>query len=318
MTKLIVVYNTCGIKVDGTAYYIPAIESILKQSFKDFKLVISGCKLAQKTKDALLSNFKGKVSFNWIDEIYPVTVTFNLSCLKAIEKFGVAEGYLYIDSGCQFLGRKDLQVFYDGFKKYDDCGMYAARVDDDSGYHDWFGVGRHTKDCSEDYRLFDNGDFVIPVGKTCNLHTQIFSKELVEFYRRPYFDILAGHSTESVFSFICAAIRSRFIICQDFEIHHEQLDCQSSGFDPLKWVQSGKSRHEHPYLIPSVMEIMGCDTARKLGLGYEELAKLVMHDESQYDANGYCINDELKTYIRDRLYLPESLLDYSKINCEFI
>lgn len=319
MTKLIVIYNTSeAAGRENSAYYIAAIESILGQTFKDFKLVISGYRLSPNTKEKLLRKFKGKAAFNFIDDKYPVTVTYNLSCLKALYAFGNADT-MYVDSGCQFMGRKDLGTLYSAFESYNgSVGMYSVRVDEDSGFHDWFGLGKHQFDYSEDYKLVENGDFTVPIGKTCNLHGQIFSKELTAYYGKPYVDIFGGHCSESVFSFVCAAVRSKMVVNKDIVMHHERLDKQSHDFDPWKWEQTGKRRSEHPYLIPSVMDIVGSAEARRLGLGYEELQGLVMHDASQYDENGFCKNEELKKYIKDNLYVPKSLLDYNAINCEFI
>lgn len=319
MTKLCLVYNCCGISGrENSDYYIQAIDSILDQTFDGFELIISGCCLSTEVKQALMDKFSAWVTFCWTDSIYPVPVTFNLACLKAIKAFGEFEGYMYIDSGIKFLNKDDLQKFYDGWKQHEDCGMYAARVDFDGGLHQWFGIGRDIYDISEDYKLFVNGDFVIPVGKTCNLHVQIFSYKIVEYYGRPYVDIWAGHMSESVFSFVCAALKLKFVINKDILAHHEHLDGASSGFNPFIWEASGRKRSEHPYLIPSIMDVVASEEAKKLGLGYEECTNLVPHDKSQYDENGFCINDGLKRYIRDNLYLPKHLLDYEVVECDFV
>ncbi len=61
----------------------------------------------------------------------------------------------------------------------------------------------------------------------------------------------------------------------------------------------------------SIVEI--AKEGQKYGLGYEEAQGVVIHDDKHYDENGYCINDKLKKYIRDNLFVPTSLLDYDRI-----
>ncbi len=321
MPKLCIVYNMCGVRGNESSFYYDiAIKSILEQTFKDYILVLSGCKLSAQTKMNLHREVGVdlKVDYNYIDELYPVPVTFNHSCLQATEKHGPFDGYLYLDSGCIFQKLDDLQKLYDGFKSHDACGMYAAQVDEDPGYHDWFGLGRNENDRSEDYKLFEKGDFIVPVGKTCNLHAQIFSRELVEFYGKPYPDIFAGHCSESVFTFVCAALKLNMIISKDVVLHHERLDGQSAGFNPWAWQAEGRSRAEHPYLVPSIIQLVASPEAKEFGLGYEEVQGLAMHDPTQFTSDGYCKNSDLKHYIRNHLFVPKSLLDYDEIKSAYI
>lgn len=311
----------CGIRGnESSLYYIRAITQILNQSFSDYRLILSGCCLSDNTKLQLRHTFSNNVDYHFIDDKYPVTVTFNHACLTAIEKYGYSDGYLYIDSGCIFNTAEDLQKLYDGFKAHPNCGMFAAQTDSDTGYHQWFGLGRYIDDHSENHKLFIAGDYKIPVGKTCNLHTQVFSSDLVKFYGRPYVDIFASHYSETVFTFVCAAIGQSMWISSDVVVHHELLDGQSSGYSPVEWkLALGKQLFEHPYIIPSILERVASDEAVKLGLGYGELSSpehpggLVLHDVSQFDDMGNCVNSELKTYIKNNLYLNTMELNYADI-----
>jgi hypothetical protein len=322
MNNLLIVYNTCGIRGnDSSYYYLLAINSILQQSFTDYKLVISGCCLPDTTKENL-KIFEDKVDFNYIDDIYPVNVTFNHSCLAAIAKYGRFEGYLYMDSGCLFTDNNDLQKLWDGFKSHQDCGIYWAQTDTDNGYFLWFDLGKHTDDNSENYKLFLDGDYKIPVGKCCNSHVLIYSDSLVNFYGRPLTDIFAGYYTETVFCYLCAAIQQAMYINKDIIVHHEQnVDGQSSGYNPYQWLNKlNKPQHDHPYLVDSIMDIVNSPEANRLGLGYGEVRVpklhpngVVCHDPGQYDKNGYCINNLLKRYIKKYLFLPPELLDYNSI-----
>ena len=96
MNKTLVVYNTCG--VTGRAndnYYLYAIDSLLKQNFDNYAVAVSSCMNSQATRDTLQSNFKQYISYNFIDELVPVSVSFNHTVLKCIEKYGedIPEGY---------------------------------------------------------------------------------------------------------------------------------------------------------------------------------------------------------------------------------
>jgi hypothetical protein len=80
---------------------------------------------------------------------------------------------------------------------------------------------------------------------------------------------------------------------------------------------SGKNRWDHLFMKnESIVDIIKRGT--EYGMGYEEVQRIVMHDSSKYDENGYSRSDKLKEYIRDNLYLSSNEFDYSKINRKFI
>lgn len=309
--EFLVVYNMCGLRGnENSDYYIRAINSILNQTYKS-TIVLSGCCLSETTKVKLQTSFGDKVSFFWIDKIYPVPVTFNAAVLMARQTFGPYEGYMYVDSGCVFTKSTDMESLYRGFSK--DVGMYAARVDHDSGYEDWFGNIITENDMfpqtlASAPKLLD---FTIPLGKTVNLHTQVFSESIVEAYGRPYPDIFAGYCSESVFSFLCAAIKTKFKVCGNVVAHHQHLDGQSAGFHPAAWQAQGKNTLDHPYLVDSIVEIM--KRGQEFGLGYEELHSVVMHDEKCFDKDGFSTDGRLAHFIKENLFLQPDKLNYDTI-----
>ncbi len=315
--KLLVVYNTCGISGrENVKFYTSALNSILAQQFDGMRVVISDCLSSEKTRNTLKYVYGNDISYNFIDEKLPVNVTFNHSVLEGVKKFGEFEGYLYVDSGVHFVHNKQIQLLYN-LVKSDPYGMVSARVDQDSGYGLVFGFGKFEGDTSEDYKLFENGDFVIPIGKGVNLHAQIFSNSIYKEYGRVWTDIFSSWCSESVFSFICAAIKQKYVISKDVIVsHHQNVDGQSSGFSPQEWKIHGKDTFDHPFLIPSIIDVM--KAGQKHGLGYEECQNVVMHDSSHYDENGYCKSDNLKKYIKNFLYLPKNLLDYDRIKSTWI
>lgn len=315
--KILAVYNTCGISGrENSNYYIAALNTILAQKFDGMKVVMSDCMSPPQVRNKIKQYFGGAISYNFINEVLPVNVTFNHSVLKGIEQFGEFDGYLYIDSGIQLVHDQQLRILYDLLKS-GPYGIVSSRVDQDSGYGFVFGFGKFEGDTSEDYKLFEHGDFIIPVGKGVNNHLQIFANTIQKYYKKCWPDIFASWCSESIFTFLCAAIKQKWVISKDVIVHHHQgVDGQSSGFNPQVWKMQGRNTIDHPFLVSSIIKIV--QEGQKYGIGYEEAQNIIMHDTTQYDENGYCINDELKKYIKENLFLPQSLLDYDRIKHTWI
>ncbi|MAR66583.1 MAG: hypothetical protein CL833_04955 [Crocinitomicaceae bacterium] len=311
--KLLIVYNTCGIKRESPDKYIKNIESILNQDIDNSRVVMSSCLNSDGVRNQVKNHFGDRISYNFIDDILPVNVTFNHSCIKAREEIGDFEGYTYVDSGITFTKIDDMSKLYNLFKK-DDYGMVASRTSTDSGYSLWFDLGEGLWDTSQDYKLFEKGDFVIPVGKTVNLHVQIFAKKLFDYYGFLVPDIYAGYCTESVFSFLCAALKTKFVVSSDVIVDHlHQMDIGSSGFDPLSWQKMGGKSYEHPFKVKSVVEL--AKAGHEFGFGYEECENILMHDPSKFDENYFALDDRLKSYIKDNQFIQNlGVFNYSNIN----
>ena len=65
----------------------------------------------------------------------------------------------------------------------------------------------------------------------------------------------------------------------------------------------------------SILDIIG--RGIEFGMGYEELQGIINHNPDKYDMDGYAIDDRLKSYIRDNLYLKTHQFDYNSINHNF-
>ena len=314
--KLLAIYNTCGLSGrDNGAYYISAIKTILGQQCDGLYVVMSDCMGRSNVRNQIQKEFGNSISYNFIDEKLPVNVTFNHAILKGIKEWGEFEGYLYVDSGVQFIHNQQLQQLYDLLDH--DCGMVSARVDDDSGAFINFGLGSHEGDQSQEHKLFKDGDLTMPLGRAVNLHCQIFSNTLQKFYGRCFTDIFASWCSESVFSFMCAALNTKWVVAKDVIVHHNQgVDGQSSGFNPQEWKAQNKDTVDHPFLVDSIVRIM--QEGQQYGLGYEEAQGVIMHHSDKYDEEGYCLDTKLKQYIKHNLFLPQSLLDYQGIHHTWI
>jgi hypothetical protein len=308
--KMLIVFNTCGISRENTHAYVYHINKILEQATDKMHVAISSCLNGPLSRQIVRNRFGSSVSYNNIDDKLPVSVTFNDTVEQCVNHFGEFDGYMFIDSGIDVsrdpTGLQKLQDLY----KTGKYTMIAARTDDDLGLDEWFGT-----DAKGD-QLFENGDFVVPVGRAVNLHVQVFSTEMVRHFGRPLPDIFAGQCMESTFSFLCAAFRKKWVVSNTMFTHRTGMDGPSSGFSPAAWLQAGRPRWDHMFMTDeSILDIIGRGT--QYGMGYEENQSIVNHDASKYDEDGFAVCPELKDYIRDNLYLTKEQFDYSTINREF-
>lgn len=310
MRKLLIVYNTCGISGRvNTGYYLMAMKSILDQEFDDFELAMSSCMNGERDIQFLKSAFGDEVFFNEIHERVPVSVTFNDTVDKCIDRFGRFEGYMFVDSGINFTSDKQaVSKMYDLFKS-GEFGMVAGRTDDDMGFNDWYGTSMRGDE------LFEKEHLHVDLGRAVNLHVQIFSEKLRNHYGRVLPDIFAGQCMESVFTFMCAALRTDWIVHKDVVLEHKTgMDGPSSGFLPHVWQAQGKKRWDHLFCKDeSILSII--DRGVEYGMGYEEIQKIRIHDSSKFDKDGWSPDNKLADYIRDNLFLKEHEFNYGDLQC---
>jgi len=311
MNDLLVVYNTCDLKgKDNTDYYISSIRSILNQNFENFKLIVSDCCSPSHLRQKIYDEFKNQIAYNYIDTLVPVNVSFNHSVREGIKKWGKFSGYMYIDSGVTLGTNTDVLDKMWLRLETNKFGMVAAPVDNDSGFGGWFGTqGFPTPGI----------DFIVPLGKTCHLHAQIFHNDLLETYGNLMPDIFASYCTESTFSFLNAAIGKDFVIINDILLHHEfnvppnspndgdGMDGHSQGF------RAAHGTWDHTFKTGRRMiDICTEPLAAECGFGYEENRGVLLHNKMAYDENGHSIDPRLKEFIRDNIYLNSSELNYDK------
>ena len=202
--KLLVVYNTCGFSGrEPVDWYIDCIKNILAQDLEGTKVVLSSCGNSSETIKKLVSTFGRSISYNLIHDRITVNQSFNHTVAKCVERYGEFEGYLYIDSGINF--RQDRTVLskaYDLFKE-GAYGMVTVQASNDNGFPQWIGVDK----------FVEGEHFLIPVGRACNLHTQIFSNSIFKAFDNKIIpDIFVAYCTESIFSFLAAAVSARWVI----------------------------------------------------------------------------------------------------------
>ena len=142
--------------------------------------------------------------------------------MKAVEEYGEFDSYLYVDSGIDFGNNKNVLTESYDLLRSGPNGMITIQASNDTGFKEWFGIQGTIKD----------ENFEIPVGRACNLHTQLFSNEIFKAYDNKIIpDIFIAYCTESVFSFVSAGVSQKWIILKDIVLEHlKSVDGATSGF----------------------------------------------------------------------------------------
>lgn len=303
------VYNTCGFSGrEHVDWYIDCINNLLEQDFQDFKLVVSSCGNRMPVIKKLISTFKNRVSYNFINDRITVNQSFNHTVKKCVEEFGEFEGYLYIDSGINVRdNKKVLSEAYELFKS-DNYGMLTIQASNDNGFKQWIGV--------DEYVTGEN--FIIPVGRACNLHTQIFSNEVFKAFDNKIIpDIFVAYCTESIFSFLAAAVKQKWVIMKDMVLEHlKSIDGATCGFDHTGPKGDNKN---NLFANLDIYEICKDPEAWESGFGYEEMQGVMHHDPEKYNEKGEVKDpNRLKEFIRTRMFLTKEQFDYGKVVHKFI
>jgi hypothetical protein len=314
--KVLVVYNTCGIKRDNTDWYIECIESILNQNManEDYRVVWSACLNSRACVDKVYSHFRDKISYCFHSEPYTVNITFNKAVKDDVASFGEFDSYLYVDSGCTF-GDQDffLEKMYQTFKS-GQYSMVTAQSDTDEALNV---LGEQFVYQSPEVQICDN-DYIIPIGKAVNVHAHLYSNEIFKkFDEKLCPDIFAAFCTESTFSYVCAATNGQWVIMKDYQLTHKaSIDGASSGFSHYSnehgntWNNLLFGRDARDFIKDPV--------AQQSGLGYEECNSVMNHDPAMYES-GFCKNPEqLADQVKKHFYSNNTELNYEEIKSLFV
>lgn len=299
MSKLLVVYNVCGLGREDLDLYRLCLNSIATQGFRDYQLCISSCLSSSSVRNELIKEFP-QGWFNFIDDRVPVNISFNHSVRKCVEKANF-DGYLYVSSDIQLENKDTLEIL--NWKITEKTGMVSVSVDNDNSFNNI---------------LNPNDHYIIKPGEAVNNHCTWFSRDIFDFYGNTEPDIFAGYSSESTFFYICAALQKNWLVLgQPKAIHHRHRnDGATSGFC-----------HRGPYNIPwdnlfnaprRMTEILADPLAKESGFGYEECQGVFKHDPAQFDEHYLCVNSLLKDFIRENLYLKKENFDYDSVKSVFL
>lgn len=308
--RLLVVYNTCEITHNNLFWYIDCLNNLLRQDYSNFRIVVSGCKLTESTKYALRKQFGNLLMFNFIEDIVPVNVTFNHTVSTVVKALGAFDGYVYVDSGMNTQDNFNVLQEINLRSSTRQYGMLSIQPSTDTGYSMWFGK-------PEIGFAFTGEDFTVPIGRTCCLHFQYFDHKLLEYYGRIIPDVFKTFCTESTFSFMNAALKLKWSIIKDLVVYHHKAADGPCGLVNHKYY--GDKEPWNCLLGDlDIKDLIMTPESKRLGMGYEEGQNVFMHDPNCYDENGFVMNDELKGFIKEKLFVKPEIVDYDKLTYEFI
>lgn len=310
MKKILVVYNCCGIRQDNLNMWSSHLDNILKQNYEDFDLCISACKISENSKSyfkELKKKYRNKIILSFIDDVLPVNITFNKSCIES-SKHQNYDAYLYVASDVNFNEDADVLTKLVDLHFSDNIGITSGLVSSDSGIDVWMG--------NQVLNHLDHDHFEIPVGKTLNLHCMLFDKKIFESYNQKIIpDIFRTYCTESVFSFLTASLGMKYMIHNKsvFLTHLIGRDGSSVGFQGNR----GWTDMYNPNI--SVQDRLMTQEARDCGFGYEEYLNVFIHDSDKYnDDNTHKNPQDLYEFNKKSIFLSDEEFDYDKINIHFL
>lgn len=309
--KILTIYNTCGIKHEQTSWYEHCLQTILGQDHADNKVLVSSCINSDNCISHLKSVFGEKIDICRFKDPYTVNITFNKSVQEAVARYGEFDGYFYIDSGVLL---NNTSVIKNGVERLrtNKYSMITYQTNTDTGFEP---LG-FLQD-SNLVQIKDN-DFIIPVGKACNLHAQIFTNDIYKtFDSRIIPDVFRAYCTESTFSFLCSVLQKDWVIVKDILLHHNKgVDGASIGQDHL----SREYRNPWNNLLyeRNALDFINDSHAKAVGLGYEECNNIMNHNTEAYDGNFSKHPEELAEQILKYFYTNKEELDYSEIGVDYV
>ena len=139
-------------------------------------------------------------------------------------------------------------------------GMVSVQASNDNGYPIWFG--------RPESEFVTGENLEMPIGKACNLHTQLFSHSLyAAFDGKLIPDVFVAYCTESIFSFCSAAVGEKWILMADVILDHlKSVDGATSGFHH----QGPKGGTNNLFEGLDIDEVLKDPEAWESGFGYEE------------------------------------------------
>lgn len=307
MNKLCIVFNTCGIKQpENIPFYLDNLKAILRNTMFEHtgvKLVLSSCMSSTTAISQLAGYFGHQMSYNVVQEILPVNITFNLAIKNVVKSYGEFEGYMYIESGVSFWNcYNGIEKLYNAMRS-GPYGIVHTKASNDNGY-EWCLRGSHLGDIIN--------PTVLPTGVAVNMHCAIYHNDLYRAYGGCAPDIFCSDASESVHPFMCAGVDRKILIYPDVEILHVGM---------VDGASSGHRGEDKPFTmrkdIPKKEDMRTLyERGKAFGMGFEECQPSFgcLHDPTLYTDDGSCLKqDELRDFIAKEIFLQPSDFNYENI-----
>lgn len=338
--KLLVYYNIYGQSLflkNQKDRYLKNIASILKHfNINDLdnqiRFIISACLVPDYILISLKREFGDKVNIFSYDARWTVQVTSNKTALFAEDYFGEKYfAYNYITSGVSFPEKFDLYPRVIEKLKSNQYGMISFQTDEDGAYDNaGFGPDFNGKiDFSKDH--------LIPIGCCAGPHVFFIDKSLKEFYGMPHSDVHAHCNTETSFSYMCYALRKKYILMGDSEVYEDPganswySDKFNSPYSRLNKLQPmWQNFWDHKMLFGRTIEntILADKEGLEAGLGYHceinraqaELTgqTVVAPNLEKYDPEYLSLDERLKYSVKRCYFSRPDELDYNKVKVNVI
>ena len=331
---LLVVLNIFGSwdnHISQAQSYINTLDSVFwhinQNSLNNIRVVVSAVQVNENVLIEVKNKFKDKVTIFTYKERYTVQVSFNKTVLSSLSYFNETyQGYLYISSGLTLPKTSDLFPRLISKNNSGEYGIIHLQVDNDQGYTY---LGNYTN--------FDE-NYLIPIGGSSNFHIALINQSILNYHELPLTDVHGFCSSESGLSYICYALRKKYIILGNSECTH----ISSTGFE-----ESNSDRHSWSSLPSEFDQIVGyTNPPQELfapgshllwgrtinnflddkegiesGLGYYS-GKFVIdwngiilpHNESKYDENYFSTDPRLKDAVKRNYFTNKKEINNDQIN----
>lgn len=325
MKNIAAIYNICELKNKNTEMYCSHINSILQQDYPEsnYKVVVSGCGVTNHTKNILKETFKNNVYFIFYDDPYKCVTTFNKTVDVLNKKSQSFDEYMYIASDVNMTDKNCFKKVNE--HSSDECGIIQFQVDKDCGLRSVNEELFNNPYVGQRYYKLESpyfkSDTQIKVGHSANLHCLSFTSNIHNFFEKILPDVFYW-CPEPVLAYMASSLKYKHILAGNILLNHmHEQDGTLANGDPHKLID--------PKFTDLTINDMLNENAKSFGFGFKEFQhkencrnnivddKYMMHDESQYDENGFCKNEQLKFFIKDNLFSKKYKFDYETIKYEF-
>ena len=281
--------------------------------------------------NSIKKEFKNRITIFHYTARTTCQIAFNKTCMFAEEYFDEKYlGFCSMTSGVKFKKQKDLFPRAIAKLSTNEYGMIAFQADNDHNYNylGYLDNYRENIDFSKDYQ--------IPIGCLTIGHCQIFHKDLKEFYGKPWCDVFGRGNQESSYSYVCAALRKKYILMGDSEVHEESAnDNQNTPYSlldmqkypwPNKWyvgLMFGRT-FEKTFLADKEGIDAGlgwhCEKTKEIYIehGVMPLEYLIDPKHDKYDENYLSLDERLKYSVKRNYFSTIEEINYDKIKVDVV
>jgi hypothetical protein len=285
------------------------------------RVVLSSVLNMDECIDKIINEFGDKLRiFRYLDR-WPLQVSLNKTILSSIDEFQEEyNGYLYISAGVYLTEIDDLFPRIIEKNNTNEYGIMHLYVNADNCHEHMVEVP------GEQSNINYYHDFQIPIKRHTNFIAAVLNKSLKDFYGVPVTDVFGRCGMEIALSFMCAALRKKYILLgNSYTVHETKTDSGTpeensavySSFETPIGLMWGRT-HD---IFENDIE------GRDSGLGYWPghyttntpwKVYFLEPDLSKFDENHLSLDERLKFAVKRCFFTNQNELDYSLIKYNLI